>query len=62
MAKVGVALGAEDFGAHHAMAKVACLENLLVIYRLEIAGPTAAGIELVGRVEKRAVPSPAASR
>ena len=55
MAKVRVALTAENFGAGHAMAVVRKFFDGVVIERLKITGPATAGIKLVIGVKQRRV-------
>ena len=53
MAQVRVAARRTDLRAHHAQALVLHLDEVPVLDGLGEAGPTGAGVELVGRAEKR---------
>src|SRR6056297_3693690 len=55
MAEVGVAVGAEQFRAAHAVGVVEALLDAGVLELRVVAGPAAAGVEFGARVEQRMI-------
>jgi hypothetical protein len=53
MPKVGVTTAAEHFNTYHPVTLVTFFSDRFIVDRLEVTGPTCAGVELGIRVEQR---------